>query len=217
MIKRMWNILREGIEVTKHSRSGKPKAKKLFCDYAMTKLYWRSSGSKPDPVLSMPPRGEFEELNNSSHNQPISDHHSEDSNYYNPSLLDEPHSSQAASNKKERRTTLFSHAFHDPFRRSSFSKSDSEREIFFKDILAVSFDGKSEVFARSFSKQYFTSEETELLTLTIASRTLDLEVHKVIIGDSKLFIFSKSTPLHRMIGLRSSQLCKSSSIISRSV
>ena len=179
MIKRMWNILCEGIEVTKHSRSGKPKGKKLFCDYAMTKLYWRSSGSKPDPVLSMPPR-EYEDPNNSAHNsQPISDHHSEDSNYYNPSLLDEPTASTTTAAKKERRSTLFSHAFHDPFRRSSFTKSDSEREIFFKDILAVSFDGKSEVFARSFSKQYFTSEETELLTLTVASRTLDLEVHKV--------------------------------------
>ena len=184
----MWNILREGIEVTKHSRSGKPKAKKLFCDYGMTKLYWRSSGSRPDPILSMPPREYDDPSNNSSshNNQVISDHHSEDSNYYNPSLLEEPHAS-STTNKKERRSTLFSHAFHDPFRRSSFTKSDSEREIFFKDILAVSFDGKSEVFSRSFSKQYFTSDETELLTLAIPSRTLDLEVHKV--RDYLLFMY----------------------------
>ena len=44
----MWNRLRGGVEVLKHGRRGNPKFKSLLCDVNMTKLYWRSPGSKVD-------------------------------------------------------------------------------------------------------------------------------------------------------------------------
>ncbi len=47
----MWSLLRSGVEVLKHGRSGKPKFKTLLCDLHMTKLYWRGPGAKPDPDL----------------------------------------------------------------------------------------------------------------------------------------------------------------------
>ena len=37
--------------ILKHSKSGKPKAKILFCDVNLTKLYWKPVGSKPDPDM----------------------------------------------------------------------------------------------------------------------------------------------------------------------
>lgn len=44
----MWSLLRDGVEVLKHGRRGNPKFKTLLCDVNLTKLYWRSPGSKPD-------------------------------------------------------------------------------------------------------------------------------------------------------------------------
>lgn len=43
----MWSILRVGIEVMKHGRQGRPKKKVLYCDIAMTKLYWRNKDDGP--------------------------------------------------------------------------------------------------------------------------------------------------------------------------
>jgi hypothetical protein len=188
-VKKMWNLLREGIEVIKHSKNGKPKPKTLFCDYAMTKLYWRTPGSKPDPQLSSNPDflennsvggvGGSAMNNNSQHDQ------SDDSH----SIMGEDSSVVMSTNnvKKERRKTLFSTALsYDPFKTASRRKSsfgglrvDSEREIYFKEILSVTNDGKSEVFNRSIIKQYYSHEDNDLITLTIHSRTLDMEVNKV--------------------------------------
>jgi hypothetical protein len=47
----MWNLLRNGVEVLKHGRRGNPKFKTLLCDVNLTKLYWRSPGSKADPDM----------------------------------------------------------------------------------------------------------------------------------------------------------------------
>jgi hypothetical protein len=44
----MGNILRSGVPIIKHGRSGLPKPKVLFCDSTLSKLYWRQPGSKPD-------------------------------------------------------------------------------------------------------------------------------------------------------------------------
>ncbi len=43
----MWQRLCAGITIYKHGRNGKPKEKVLFCDKAMSSLYWLSAGSKP--------------------------------------------------------------------------------------------------------------------------------------------------------------------------
>jgi hypothetical protein len=65
-LQEMWRLLRTGVEVLKHGRRGAPKFKTLFCDANMTKLYWRSQGSRPDTDLDNLP---------------------EDASYY-PTLLD---------------------------------------------------------------------------------------------------------------------------------
>jgi len=39
--------LRNGVAIIKHGRHGKPKEKVLFCDVAMTKLFWKNPGSGP--------------------------------------------------------------------------------------------------------------------------------------------------------------------------
>jgi hypothetical protein len=187
-IKKMWNLLRDGIEVIKHSKNGKPKPKTLFCDYAMTKLYWRTPGSKPDPQLSSNP--DFMENNSAggvggAMNNNSQHDHSDDSH----SIIGEDSSVVMSTNnvKKERRKTLFSTALsYDPFKTASRRKSsfgglrmDSEREIYFKEILSVTNDGKSEVFNRSLIKQYYSHVDNDLITLTIHARTLDMEVNKV--------------------------------------
>ncbi|RYH18824.1 hypothetical protein EON65_26840 [archaeon] len=48
IIKKMYGILRAGLLVTKHNRSGAPKTRRLFIDLACSKLYWRAPTAKAD-------------------------------------------------------------------------------------------------------------------------------------------------------------------------
>jgi hypothetical protein len=41
IVMKMYEMLRNGVEVIKHSKTGNPKMRKLFCDPDMTHLYWR--------------------------------------------------------------------------------------------------------------------------------------------------------------------------------
>jgi len=41
IVLKMYDMLRAGVEVIKHSKTGNPKLRKLFCDVDMTRLYWR--------------------------------------------------------------------------------------------------------------------------------------------------------------------------------
>ena len=47
----LYVLLREGLQILKHSKSGRPKLRFLYCDVDMRKLFWRSSSKgKPNPV-----------------------------------------------------------------------------------------------------------------------------------------------------------------------
>jgi hypothetical protein len=134
-IKKMWNYLLQGIEVIKHGRSGKPKTKMLFCDYMMTKLYWRSSDSKPDPFLSaavpdQPPRDDEERSEDTNHHTNSS---------LTMSAVTESNAATLSGAQGNKKYRFLKSGFHDPFRRTSFTKSDGDREIYFKDILTVCF------------------------------------------------------------------------------
>lgn len=109
----MWKLLRVGVDVLKHSRRGAPKYKTLLCDVNLTKLYWRSQGSKPDKDLDNLP---------------------EDLNYY-PTLQDPSYQSTVLStgvNPAE--TAHASHSSRLKFR----AKSNSERVLYIRDIIEVS-------------------------------------------------------------------------------
>jgi len=47
IIRNMWLQLRNGVDIIKHGRHGKPKEKVLYCDAPMTKLFWKNPGSTP--------------------------------------------------------------------------------------------------------------------------------------------------------------------------
>ena len=49
----LYLLLREGLQILKHNRTGRPKLRFLYCDVDMRKLFWRSSNSskdKPNPM-----------------------------------------------------------------------------------------------------------------------------------------------------------------------
>lgn len=52
-IKEMWNLLREGVIVMKHGKTGKPHQRLLFCDFDMSRLCWRDSAAWKDSVASI--------------------------------------------------------------------------------------------------------------------------------------------------------------------
>lgn len=45
----MWAVLREGVEVLKHGRTGRPKQRFLYCDEHLTAMFWRASVRTRDP------------------------------------------------------------------------------------------------------------------------------------------------------------------------
>lgn len=122
----MWSILKNGLLIIKHGRSGKPKPKLLFCDDNMTKVFWRAA---PPPK-----QDNYHGLFYSS-----GQHTDDDNSTVQNGLIDDSasQSHEYDLRRNERRSTLFS--FQDPFRRRTFNKSDNDREIFFKDILSVSY------------------------------------------------------------------------------
>lgn len=112
----MWNHLRAGVDILKHGRQGNPKFKTLFCDNNLTKLYWRSQGSKLDPDLDDLP---------------------EDASYY-PTLLDPaaPASALAAGVAPVCPTPSggTSRLARKPFG----AKSNADRVLYIRDIMEVS-------------------------------------------------------------------------------
>lgn len=47
----LYLLLREGLQILKHNRTGRPKLRFLYCDVDMKKLFWRSSNKdKPNPM-----------------------------------------------------------------------------------------------------------------------------------------------------------------------
>lgn len=105
----MWRDLRAGIDIYKHGRSGKPKERVLFCDLSMTKLYWRAPGASLDP--DMDDEALLEDSHDPKRKTSYDDSNHDSSNY-----------------RKEKHVN----------RRSSFAKSDSDRVVYFKDIISVS-------------------------------------------------------------------------------
>lgn len=50
IVMKMYDMLRNGVEVIKHSKTGNPKLRKLFCDADMTHLYWREEKDTAEDV-----------------------------------------------------------------------------------------------------------------------------------------------------------------------
>lgn len=108
----MWRLLRSGVEVLKHGRRGNPKFKTLLCDVNLTKLYWRSQGSKADP--------DQDDLS--------------DDIRYHPTLLD---SSAGSAELAHGISPLDVH--NSSGRRKQFgTKSNADRVLYIRDIVAVS-------------------------------------------------------------------------------
>lgn len=112
----MWRLLRSGVEVLKHGRRGNPKFKTLLCDVNLTKLYWRSQGSKADPDQDDLP----EDLR------------------YHPTLLDPTAGSaelcHGVSPLESMPTSNTSRLARKPFG----AKSNADRVLYIRDIVAVS-------------------------------------------------------------------------------
>lgn len=105
----MCNILRHGILVLKHGRSGKPKLRTLCCDEALTILYWREVGqvvSDDRSANSVEAGGNFA---------------LPDKSPFHNSFMDHPKKIVA------RRRSSF----------SVFSKQDSRREVVLRDVIEV--------------------------------------------------------------------------------
>ncbi len=166
----MWLILREGINVIKHGRKGNPGRKVLFCDFYMTKFYWRSPGSKPDKddveLFSehMLPGSLYTSTTFSSDNDLFAD---------TVPLMSKSYS---GPHEPKRRSSFFGTAN----RRSSLTKGDADRVLFLKDIVEVRSDCSSEVLQRAVSKNHVGVEEGyNILSVITHNRSLDLEVKQV--------------------------------------
>ena len=112
----MWRLLRTGVEVLKHGRRGSPKFKTLLCDVHLTKLYWRSAGSKADPDQDDLP---------------------EDLRYY-PTLLDSSASSAELAHGISPIEFMPSSNTSRMGRTPFGAKSNADRVLYIRDILAVS-------------------------------------------------------------------------------
>jgi hypothetical protein len=112
----MWNHLRAGVDILKHGRQGNPKFKTLFCDNNLTKLYWRSHGSKLDPDLDDLP---------------------EDASYY-PTLLDPAAPASALAAGVAPVCPTPSGSTSRLARKPFGAKSNADRVLYIRDILEVS-------------------------------------------------------------------------------
>lgn len=143
----MWSMLRNGVAMLKHGRNGKPKFKALFCDVNMTKLYWRSPGSKADP------------------DQDDSD--VEVDTLYPGSIVPKNRYHMPKDTKHNRRT-------------ATFTKTDADRVILFREILEVRDDCSTEVMKRSMGKNYLSNNGTHnVISIVMDDRTLDFEIDEV--------------------------------------
>ncbi len=162
----MWLTLREGINVIKHGRKGKPSNKTLFCDYYMTKLYWRNPGSKldkDDQDLNI-------ELIHSGSGYTSTTFNSD------PDFLNDTFPFSRTKTNESRRKSSFFGAGN---RRSSLTKADSERVLYLKDIVQVTSDCSSEVLQRASAKNYVGADGYSILSIIAIGRSLDLEVEQV--------------------------------------
>lgn len=177
LVKTMWLALREGINVIKHGRKGKPSHKTLFCDYYMTKLYWRNPGSKLDK----------DDLDASMDH----DLHAVNSAYTNTTGTSDPDSLQdSGSLFKSKNSSLDvkrrSSFFGSTNRRSSLTKADSERVLFLKDIVNITHDCTSEVLQRASAKNYLGTNGYNILSIIAIGRSLDMEIEQVSVLESHL-------------------------------
>jgi hypothetical protein len=149
-LQEMWRLLRTGVEVLKHGRRGAPKFKTLFCDANMTKLYWRSQGSRPDTDLDNLP---------------------EDASYY-PTLLDATAPASAlALGVDVTAAPLSSNTARLPFG----GKTNAERVLYIRDIKEVGTDALCDNFSQTYGVHAPLCDLTPSQHLRICVRS---SVHK---------------------------------------
>lgn len=153
----MWKLLREGVQVLKHGRKGRPKFKSLLCDVNLTKLYWRYPDCKAQADMD-----NLEEdfilhpclLQQQQKQQPNSPSRSIGGNSNNSSFISNNYqqsSSNSCSNSPIRRDKDNNSNYYNssyPYqqqhhttaskqRRVSLTKSDADRVLYIRDILEV--------------------------------------------------------------------------------
>jgi hypothetical protein len=189
----MWSLLCKGVEIMKHGRSGRPKQRFLYCDLDMTKLFWRANRFMNGGQAVIPGAGTRHSMDSSveltanslafakpprPHVMKASsfmDEASETTSNYGSvngnaaasggGTWSQPHS-QAPTAKK------ISNFF-------DLKKRDSERELFFRDILKVCDDMSTDVMRRASTKSYLTTDHKANISIIVADRTLDFEIDKV--------------------------------------
>jgi len=156
MIMKMHSILYAGVEVTKHSKSGKPHKRFLYCDATLSTLFWRETRLlKKDSAISagvgMGTADKEETMTDKSHQ----------------AQLDVVH------NKAHKRRSNLS------FMSSAFRREDADREILISEILEVRDDRSSTVMKRSLAKHFVAGNEpTCVISIILDERSLDFEVEQ---------------------------------------
>ena len=149
----MYNLLSSGVEVLKHGRKGKPKSRYLYCDYDMTKLFWRESRESKHinangPYTTNGSRESMDNLNGSSSSS--HGHHAFGStrsksfheNERNSSFNTNNNSSNNISGTNDRESLNASNGnFLSRNRKTGGGlfniRTDSEREFYFQEIIEV--------------------------------------------------------------------------------
>lgn len=172
----MWLLLHEGIPVIKHNRKGHPKPKTLFCDLALTKLYWREPGSLPDEISDDDLEEENDEhlISSSSHSTSVNNHHNHNNYHHNHPNSHNHHNHHHSTFKSS------SFGMFESIKKHHRSKQDAHRCFYFKDILQITNDYQTDIMQRSITKHYFTSIETQIISIIISNRTLDLEINAML-------------------------------------
>lgn len=142
----MWEALCRGVTIYKHGKKGKPKEKLLYCDKAMTTLYWRNPGSKALTEL------DEEEPDN------------------------EGRKLHEGIVRRRSGLLAVMMGQQEGGRRSSITKADVDRMISFKDIVAIYNDCRTEVMIRCNNKGLFVFSGAPIISIVTPKRTLDMEL-----------------------------------------
>ena len=155
-IRTLYDLLRRGVNVMKHGRSGKPKMRRLYCDDSLSTLFWREVDSHHGGRKSI------------------------DGGLASSSADDDEggtHENTAAEveqrGTKKRRSSFMRFV----------NKDDCDRKISVGDIMEVTDDLSAEVMQRSISRQpYSLGPHQDVATCVISlvlrnrSRTYDFEI-----------------------------------------
>lgn len=147
------DLLRRGVNVMKHGRSGRPKLRRLFCDESLSTLFWRELDAHHLKSVEV-------NVGSSSHN--------DSAEAVELSAADE----EVRGTQKRRRSSFL-----------RFHKDDVDRQVLVSDILEVTDDLSAEVMQRSISRQpYSLGAHQDVATCVISlvlknkSRTYDFEI-----------------------------------------